>query len=191
VSWREIAQRKLESAAEGVLDADAILQTVSALKTSRASSGSVPSSRNVTLFTNGKEISLDKLYEEGMKVRRKILGDAHVDRAIKNTTAVTQEFQDFIVRSGWGEVWTRPGFDHRTRRILVLGTMMGIGRWEEFKMHLRAALEGQMSIADIKEIFLQQAIYCGVPVANTAFHHLEDLIAELKAKGVPINGLEE
>ena len=136
-------------------------------------------------------MSNDDLYEEGMKVRRKILGDAHVDRAGASTTPVNQEFQDLIVRSGWGEIWTRPGFDHRTRRILVIGTMMGLGRWEEFRMHLRAALEGQMSIADIKEIFLQQAIYCGVPIANTGFHHLADLIAELKAKGVPINGLED
>jgi 4-carboxymuconolactone decarboxylase len=134
---------------------------------------------------------MDPLYEAGMKVRRKILGDAHVDRAIKNTTPLTREFQDLIVRYGWGEIWTRPGFDHRTRRILVIGTMMGIGRWEEFRMHLRAALEGGMSVADIREIFLQQAIYCGVPVANTAFHHLEELIAELKSKGVNINGLEE
>lgn len=133
----------------------------------------------------------DKLYQDGMAVRRKILGNAHVDRANARTTSVNREFQELIVRYGWGEIWTRPEFDHRTRRILVIGTMMGLGRWEEFRMHLRAALEGQMSIADIKEIFLQQAIYCGVPVANTAFHHLEDLIAELKAGGVSINGLED
>ena len=133
----------------------------------------------------------DKLYEEGMKVRRKILGDAHVDRANAKTTSLNRDFQELIVRYGWGEIWTRPGFDHRTRRILVLGTMMGLGRWEEFRMHLRAALEGQMSIADIKEIFLQQAIYCGVPITNTAFHHLQDIIEELQAKGVTIDGLEE
>jgi 4-carboxymuconolactone decarboxylase len=133
----------------------------------------------------------DELYEAGMKVRRKILGETHVDRAIANTKSYTREFQELIVRWGWGAVWTRPGFDHRTRRILVIGTMMGIGRWEEFKMHLRAALEGGMSVQDIEEIFLQQSIYCGVPVANTAFHHLEDIIAELKGKGVKINGLKE
>jgi len=133
----------------------------------------------------------DKLYEDGMKVRRQILGDAHVDRANARTTSVNREFQELIVRYGWGEIWTRPGFDHRTRRILVIGTMMGLGRWEEFRMHVRAALEGQMSVADLKEVFLQQAIYCGVPIANTGFHHLEELIDELKAKGVPINGLEE
>ncbi len=133
---------------------------------------------------------MDKLYDEGMKVRRAILGDAHVNKAVASTKPYTREFQDLIVRYGWGEIWTRPGLDHRTRRILVLGTMMGLGRWEEFRMHLRAALEGGMSIADIKEVFLQQAIYCGVPVANTAFHHLEDLIAELQGRGVQIQGLE-
>lgn len=133
---------------------------------------------------------MDKLYDEGMKVRRAILGYAHVNKAVASTKPYTREFQDLIVRYGWGEIWTRPGLDHRTRRILVLGTMMGLGRWEEFRMHLRAALEGGMSIADIKEVFLQQAIYCGVPVANTAFHHLEDLIAELQGRGVQIQGLE-
>jgi 4-carboxymuconolactone decarboxylase len=133
----------------------------------------------------------DDLYNAGMKVRRQILGEVHVDKAVANTKPYTREFQELIVRYGWGAVWTRPGFDHRTRRILVLGTMMGIGRWEEFRMHLRAALEGGMSLKDIEEIFLQQAIYCGVPVTNTAFHHLEDIITELKGKGVKINGLQE
>jgi 4-carboxymuconolactone decarboxylase len=133
----------------------------------------------------------DDIFNAGMAVRRKILGEAHVDKAVASTKPYTKTFQDMIVRYGWGEVWTRPGFDHRTRRILVLGTMMAIGRWEEFRMHLRAALEGGMSIADIEEVFLQQAIYCGVPVTNTAFHHLNDIIDELKGKGVQVNGLEK
>jgi 4-carboxymuconolactone decarboxylase len=132
----------------------------------------------------------DQLYQEGMKVRRTILGNAHVDRAVASTTPVTREFQELIVRYGWGEIWTRPGLNYRERRMLVLGTMMGLGRWEEFRMHLRAALEGGMSIADIKEIFLQQAIYCGVPIANTAFHHLEEIMQEVQAKGVKLVGLE-
>ncbi|MBU1358886.1 MAG: carboxymuconolactone decarboxylase family protein [Gammaproteobacteria bacterium] len=132
----------------------------------------------------------DKLYQDGMKVRRKILGDEHVDRANARTTAHNREFQELIVRYGWGEIWTRPGLDYRERRILVLGTMMALGRWEEFTMHLRAALVGQMSLADIKEVFLQQAIYCGVPIANTAHHHLEAIMTELKAKGVKIVGDE-
>src|SRR3546814_14868607 len=92
-----------------------------------------------------------------------------------------------LTRYGWGEIWTRPGFDYRTRRILVLGTMMAIGRWEEFSMHLRAALIDGMSLDDIKELLLQQAIYCGLPVTNTAYHHLDAVIAELTEKGVKNN----
>jgi len=130
-------------------------------------------------------------YEAGMKVRRHILGNSHVDRAEARKTSVNREFQELIVEYGWGEIWTRPGLDYRERRILVLGTMMGLGRWEEFRMHLRAALEGGMSLADITEVFLQQAIYCGVPVANTAHHHLEDIMKELQEKGVKLVGLED
>ncbi|MBR0662892.1 gamma-carboxymuconolactone decarboxylase [Roseomonas hellenica] len=129
-------------------------------------------------------------YEAGMKARRAILGDAHVDRAIGRSNAVNREFQDFITRFGWGEIWTRPGLDHRTRRILVMGTMVALGRWEEFRMHVRAALEDRMPIEGIKELLLQQSIYCGFPAANTAFHHLEEVIAELKARGITIAGLE-
>jgi 4-carboxymuconolactone decarboxylase len=133
----------------------------------------------------------DKLYEDGMAVRRKVLGNAHVDRAVANTKPYNREFQEFITRFGWGEIWTRPHFDHRMRRILVIGTMMAMGRWEEFRMHLRAALADGFSMQDVTELFLQQSIYCGFPVTNTAYHHLADLIAELKGQGVTINGLEE
>ena len=129
----------------------------------------------------------DPLYEAGMKVRRAVLGDAHVDRANARITDLNREFQDFITRFGWGEIWTRPGFDHRTRRILVMGTMMALGRWEEFRMHLRAALEGQMALSDIKELLLQQSIYCGFPVTNTAYHHLAEIMDELRARGVTFN----
>lgn len=132
-------------------------------------------------------MSNDEIHKAGMKVRRKILGDVHVDRAVANTTPLNREFQDLLTRYGWGEVWTRPGFDYRTRRILVLGTMMAIGRWEEFDMHLRAALIDGMSLDDVKEILLQQAIYCGLPVTNTAYHHLDAVIADLTEKGVAIN----
>lgn len=122
-----------------------------------------------------------------MKVRRRILGDAHVDRAEKSRNALNSEFQDLLTRYGWAEVWGRDGFDYRTRRILVLGTMMAIGRWEEFTMHLRAALRDNFSLQDIKEIMLQQAIYCGLPVSNTAFHHLASVIDEMEAEGVTLN----
>jgi len=115
--------------------------------------------------------------EAGMKIRRQVLGDAHVDRAAARTTPLTAEFQDLITRYGWGEVWTRPGLDVRTRRILVLGTLVALGRFEEFRMHARAALvEGGFSAEDLKEIVLQQAIYCGVPAANSAFEILREVL---------------
>jgi 4-carboxymuconolactone decarboxylase len=130
----------------------------------------------------------DEMYEAGMAVRRKILGDAHVDRAVAKTSPLTREFQDLIVRYGWGAIWTRPGLGHRERRLLVIGTMMAIGRWEEFEMHVRAALESGFPLAEVKEVIMQQAIYCGVPAGNTAFHRVERLVEELAAKGVAVNG---
>jgi 4-carboxymuconolactone decarboxylase len=112
-------------------------------------------------------------HKAGIAVRRQVLGNAHVDRATAQTTPLTAEFQDLITRYAWGEIWTRPGLDVRTRRILVLGTLIALGRFEEFRMHARAALnEGGFSEEDLKEIILQQAIYCGVPAANTAFEAL-------------------
>ena len=115
--------------------------------------------------------------DAGMKVRRQVLGNAHVDRAVERTTPLTAEFQDLITRYAWGEIWTRPGLDQRTRRVLVLGTLVALGRFEEFRMHARAALrEGGFSEEDLKEIVLQQAIYCGVPAANTAFGVLEEIV---------------
>ena len=114
--------------------------------------------------------------DAGTKIRREVLGDAHVDRATSETTPLTAEFQDLIARYAWGEIWTRPGLDLRTRRILVLGTLIALGRFDEFRMHARAALdEGGFSLEDLKEVVLQQAIYCGVPAANTAFAVLVEL----------------
>ena len=116
----------------------------------------------------------------GMSVRRKVLGNAHVDRSVAKTNDLTRDFQDLITRYAWGEIWTRPGLDIRTRRILVIGTLLALSRWDEFRMHARAALvEGGFSPDDLKEIVLQQAIYCGVPAANTAFHMLDELAKEL------------
>ena len=108
------------------------------------------------------------------KYRKQVLGAAHVERAGKSASGRAAEFQDLITRYAWGEIWTRPGLDQRTRRILVLGTTIALGRWEEFKLHARAAMtEGGFTVDDIGEVILQQAIYCGVPAANTAFHELE------------------
>ena len=112
----------------------------------------------------------------GMQIRREVLGDDHVDRAVARTNPFTTEFQDLITRYAWGEIWTRPGLDVRSRRVLVIGTLLALGRFDELRMHVRAAIEGgALSADEIKEIILQQAIYCGVPAANTAF----DVVREI------------
>ena len=117
--------------------------------------------------------------EKGMARRRKTLGNAWVDKANAGKTPLNSEFQDFITRYAWGEVWTRPHFDERTRRVLVIGTMLALDKWAEFRMHVRAALvEGGFTQDDIKEIIIQQAIYCGVPAANHAFKEASEVIAE-------------
>jgi 4-carboxymuconolactone decarboxylase len=116
--------------------------------------------------------------DAGMKVRRRVLGGAHVDRATAQTTPLTAEFQDLITRYAWGEIWTRPGLDERSRRILVLGTLIALGRFDEFRVHARAAInEGGFTENDLKEIVLQQAVYCGVPAANSAFEALRDVVS--------------
>lgn len=108
-------------------------------------------------------------YEAGMKIRRQVLGDAHVQRSINSATDFNREFQELITRYAWGTIWTRPGLDHRTRRLLVLAITAALGRWEEFRLHLRAGLEHDLEVGDIKETLLQIAIYAGVPASNTAF----------------------
>ena len=119
-------------------------------------------------------------YERGMARRRKVLGNAWVDRANAKKTPFNEEFQDFITRPAWGESWARPHDDERTRRILVIGTMLALDKWDEFRMHVRAALaEGGFTADDIKEIILQQAIYCGVPAANHAFKEAAEVMAEM------------
>jgi 4-carboxymuconolactone decarboxylase len=130
-------------------------------------------------MTDKGETDEDRL-TDGMTVRRSVLGDAHVDRAIASTTPLTADFQSLITRYAWGEIWSRPGLDVRTRRILVIGTLVALHHWEELAMHVRAALSaGDVSADDVKEIVLQQAIYCGVPASNTAFRVIGDVVASL------------
>jgi len=126
----------------------------------------------------------EERYEKGMARRRKVLGAEWVDRANAKKTPFNSEFQDFITRAAWGEVWMRPHYDERTRRILVIGTLIALCQWDEFRLHVRAALvEGGFTADDIKEIILQQAIYCGVPAANHAFKEAAEVIADVgKAK---------
>lgn len=106
----------------------------------------------------------------GLAVRRATLGDEHVDRAVANTTSFTRDFQDLITRYAWGTIWTRPGLDRRTRRLLVLTTLAALGRWDEFRMHLRTGIAHELEPCDVEEVLLQAAVYAGVPAANTGFH---------------------
>ena len=119
-------------------------------------------------------------HDGGMARRRGVLGDAWVDKSIANRNSFNIEFQDLITRYAWGEIWTRSHFDERTRRVLVIGTLVALGQWDEFRLHVRAALaEGGFSPDDVKEILLQQAIYCGVPAANHAVKEASAIIGEL------------
>jgi 3-oxoadipate enol-lactonase/4-carboxymuconolactone decarboxylase len=105
----------------------------------------------------------------GFEIRRAVLGDAHVDKAIAGTTEFTREFQELITRYAWGTIWSRPELDSRTRRLLVLAITASLGRWEEFALHVRAGLAGELELCDLKEVLLQTAVYAGVPAANTGF----------------------
>jgi 4-carboxymuconolactone decarboxylase len=113
-----------------------------------------------------------------MRVRRQVLGDEHVDRAVAGTTAFTADFQDFITRYAWGDVWSRPGLDRRTRSAITLAMLATLGHDEELGMHVRAALGNGLSADEIKEVLLQVAIYAGVPAANRAFKVAQRVLDE-------------
>jgi 4-carboxymuconolactone decarboxylase len=123
-----------------------------------------------------------KTHERGMKTRRKVLGNEWVDRAISTATPFNAEFQDLITRYVWDEIWNRPGLTHKVRRMIVIAQTLALGRWEEFSLHTRAALEsGDLTAADLKELLLQSTVYCGVPTANHAFKEARAVIAALAA----------
>jgi 4-carboxymuconolactone decarboxylase len=111
----------------------------------------------------------EKTHESGMKVRREVLGDAYVDAALEKTTPLTADFQDFITRYAWGEVWTRPALDRKTRSCITLTALMARGHHEELATHVEGALRNGLTEDEIKEVLLHGAIYCGVPAANAAF----------------------
>lgn len=125
----------------------------------------------------------DPIHDRGMQVRREVLGDEHVDAAIARTTGFTADFQDFITRYAWGEIWTRPALDRRTRSCITLTALMALGRFDELGMHVRAALRNGLSVDEIKEVFLHGAVYCGVPTANSAFAVAQRALADLDSKG--------
>jgi 4-carboxymuconolactone decarboxylase len=114
-----------------------------------------------------------------MRIRREVLGDEHVDRAIEKTTPETEEFQDFITRYAWGEIWARPGLDRRTRSCITIAMLVALDREQELAMHIRAALRNGVTREEIKEVLLQSAVYCGVPAANGAFAVFREVLATL------------
>ncbi|WP_220489994.1 4-carboxymuconolactone decarboxylase [Promicromonospora sukumoe] len=115
---------------------------------------------------------------DGAAVRRQVLGDRHVDSAIVGTTSFTADFQDLITRYAWGEIWTRPGLDRRSRSMITLTALVAGGHWDELAMHVRAAVRNGLSVDEIKEVLLQTAIYCSVPSANRAFKIAQDTLHE-------------
>jgi 3-oxoadipate enol-lactonase/4-carboxymuconolactone decarboxylase len=119
--------------------------------------------------------------ETGLRVRRQVLGEEHVERSVAQATDLTHAFQSFITRYAWGSVWARPGLDRRTRRFITLAAMAALGRWEEFRLHLRAGLAHELEACDVKEILLQVAVYAGIPAANTGFHIAHEELEKLKA----------
>jgi 3-oxoadipate enol-lactonase/4-carboxymuconolactone decarboxylase len=118
----------------------------------------------------------------GFEVRRAVLGEEHVDRSIAATSEFNREFQELITRYAWGTIWTRPGLSRRTRRLLVLSTMAALGRWEEFRLHLKAGLMHELEPCDLKEVLLQVAVYAGVPAANTGFHIAAEVLDNSQGK---------
>ena len=121
-------------------------------------------------------------YENGMKVRRAVLGDAHVDRSLAKRNDFNEEFQALITRYAWGEIWTRSGLPRHTRSLLTIGLMVALNRPDEFKLHLRAAFNNGVTRDEIREVLLHCAVYAGVPAANAAFHMAEDVFAAMESR---------
>jgi 4-carboxymuconolactone decarboxylase len=119
-------------------------------------------------------------YENGLAVRREVLGDAHVDRSLAKRNEFTEEFQALITRYAWGEIWTRPGLPRHTRSLLTVGLMVALNRPDEFRLHVRAAFNNGVTRDDIREVLLHCAIYAGVPAANSAFHMAEEVFAQME-----------
>jgi 4-carboxymuconolactone decarboxylase len=119
-----------------------------------------------------------KRHKKGMKVRRAVLGDTHVERARAELNEFNAPFQDLITRYAWGEIWTRPGLPRKTRSLITIGMMVALNRADELRLHLRAAANNGVTRKHIQEVLLQSAIYCGVPAANAAFHIAEEVFAE-------------
>jgi 4-carboxymuconolactone decarboxylase len=121
-----------------------------------------------------------KRFDEGMKMRREVLGNAYVDRAQAHENDFNADFQDLITRYAWGEVWTRPGLNKKARSLITIAMLVALNRSEELRLHLRAAANNGVSREEIQEVLLHSAIYCGVPAANTAFHIASEIFSQPK-----------
>jgi 4-carboxymuconolactone decarboxylase len=137
---------------------------------------------------NGAGLTDGERHDNGMTVRREVLGDEHVDRSIANSTGFTADFQDFITRVAWGDVWQRPGLDRRARSVAVLSSLIALGHHEEFVMHVRAALRNGLTPGEIEEVILQSAIYAGVPAANTAFRLAGEVLGDAGFRDARLGG---
>ena len=122
-------------------------------------------------------------YDNGLAVRRAVLGEAHVDRSLAKRNDFNEEFQALITRYAWGEIWTRSGLPRHTRSLLTIGLMVALNRPDEFKLHLRAAFNNGVTRDEIREVLLHCAVYAGVPAANAAFHMAEDVFAAMESRG--------
>jgi len=120
-------------------------------------------------------------YQQGMSVRRAVLGDAHVDRALKNANGLNEEFQELITRYAWGEIWSRPGLPQKTRSLITVAMIVALNRPDELRLHLRGAIQNGVTREEIKEVLHHRPIYCGVPAANSAFHAAGEGFAQLDA----------
>jgi 4-carboxymuconolactone decarboxylase len=123
----------------------------------------------------------DERYEDGLTVRKAVLGDAHVERSLAKRNDFNSEFQALITRYAWGEIWTRPGLPRHTRSLLTIGLMVALNRTDEFKLHIRAAFNNGVTKDEIREVLLHCAIYAGVPAANSAFHQAEEVFAQMES----------
>ena len=133
---------------------------------------------------HGQDVTAAQRHAAGMVVRREVLSDEHVDRAEMRKTPFTSDFQDLITRYAWGEIWTRPGLDRRTRSAITLTALIAKGHWGELEMHVRAARRNGLSVEEIGEVLLQSAVYCGVPDANHAFAIAQQVLQEERVEAV-------
>jgi 4-carboxymuconolactone decarboxylase len=125
----------------------------------------------------------DSAYDRGMRIRREVLGDEYVDAAVGRTTEFSADFQDFITRYAWGEIWARPGLDRKMRSCITLTALVALGHLDELELHVRAAIRNGLTEQDIGEVFLQSAVYCGVPAANSAFAVARRVLSERGEEG--------